>query len=126
MKMLALAVAVSSVAFVTGCGKKLDDPVDLDSAGAVLQTVFDAWKQGEDPGDLQKRNPPLYFNEPEWKAGTKLLDFKAGKVELMGRQGRCSVQLSLRDRQGKETKREISDLIDTTPRVAIVRENLGL
>ena len=37
-----------------------------------------------------------------------------------------SVKLSLRDRTGKTTEREISYQIDTTPQIVIVRENLGL
>ena len=54
------------------------------------------------------------------------MSFTAGKVAPMGRQARCSVKLSLRDRTGKTTEREISYQIDTTPQIVIVRENLGL
>jgi hypothetical protein len=122
----AVAVAISLLALVAGCGKPLDEPVDLDRASAVLHAALDAWKQGERYGDLQNRDPPIYFNEPEWRAGKKLVSFKAGKVELMGRQGRCLVRLSLRDREGKATERDISYQIDTTPRIVIVREHLGL
>ena len=51
---------------------------------------------------------------------------KAGKVELFGRQGRCTVKLSLEDKGGKRTERSIGYLIDTTPQVVIAREGLGL
>jgi hypothetical protein len=125
MKMPALAFGGCCLALMVGCSKTLDDPVDPNEARAVLQTALDAWKQGESYGDLQKRTPPIYFREPEWEAGKKLVTFKAGKVDLMGRQGRCSVKLSLLDKAGKATEREISYLIDTTPQVVIVRENLG-
>ena len=126
MKKLAFGIPVWLLLLVVGCGKSLHDPVDPDQASAVLQTALTAWKQGEDFDELQHRNPPIYFNEPEWKAGKKLLSFTAGKVAMMGRQARCSVKLSLRDRAGKVTEREISYQIDTTPRVVIARENLGL
>ena len=53
------------------------------------------------------------------------MTFEAGKVELMGRQGRCSVKLLLRSADGKETERKISYQIDTTPQVVIAREGLG-
>ncbi len=125
MRRSVLAVAVCSLAIHAGCGKGFDDPVSPDKAGAALETALAAWKQGEAFGELQQRSPPIYFNEPEWKAGKKLLAFKAGKVELMGRQARCSVKLSLRDPAGNASEREISYQIDTTPRVVIVREQLG-
>ena len=126
MKRLAFVVPIYLLILVAGCGKSLHDPVDPDKASAVLQTALEAWKQGEAFGHLQQRTPPIYFNEPEWRAGKKLVDFKAGQVELMGRQGRCLVKLSLLDREGKKTEREISYQIDTTPRVVIARKHLGL
>jgi hypothetical protein len=119
------AFAVGLLALVGGCRKGIDDPVDPDQASVVLQSALDAWKQGESFGALEKRNPPIYFNEPEWKAGKKLVAFEVGKVDLLGRQGRCSVKLSLRDKDGNETERKTSYLIDTTPRVVITREALG-
>jgi hypothetical protein len=125
MKMSAWAVGVCCLALVAGCGKGIPDPVDPDQAGAVLRTALDAWKQGAAHGDLQNRSPPIYFNEPEWRAGKQLTDFKVGKVSLMGRQGRSSVKLSLRDKAGQVTEREISYLIDTAPQAVITREGLG-
>lgn len=108
-----------------GCGKTLDEPVDSGRAGEVLNTVLDAWKQGEDHAGLAKRQPPIYFNEPEWAAGKKLLKYEAGPVTLAGRQGRCSVKLTLQDSAGKVTERAIGYQIDTTPQVVIAREALG-
>jgi hypothetical protein len=124
MKKPALAMGVGLLALLAGC-KTIDPPVDPDKASAVLQTGLDAWKQGGTYGELEKRQPPIWFNEPEWKAGKKLVTFETGKVELVGRQGRCSVELLLRDADGKETKRRISYQIDTTPQVVIARESLG-
>jgi hypothetical protein len=120
-----LALGICFLGPVLGCGKTLDAPVDPDQASAVLRTVLEAWKQGDGYGELQKRNPPMYFNEPEWKAGKKLMAFKTGKVELMGRQGRCLVKLTLKDQAGTTAERQISYQIDTTPMVVIARENLG-
>jgi hypothetical protein len=125
MKKSAFAVGVCFLALVLGCGSKLDPPVDPDQAGAVLQTAFESWKQGDSYGDLAKRDPPIVFSEPEWAAGKKLVDFKLGKVELMGRQGRCTVKLTLKDKEGNTKDRQIGYQIDTIPRVVIVREALG-
>ena len=113
------------LALLAGCGRTIDDPVNPDQAQAALQNALEAWQQGEPYGALPQRKPPVYFNEPEWRAGKKLVSFDIGKVELMGRQGRASVKLVLRDAANKDTERTISYLIDTTPQVVIVREGLG-
>jgi hypothetical protein len=111
---------------VVGCGGgKLDAPVDPATAGEALKGALDAWKAGEKPADLQARTPAVYFNEPEFNAGTALVSSQVGPVELTGRQGRAKVKLTLRDKAGKVTEREIGYLIDTTPKVVITREALG-
>ena len=110
---------------VTGCGKTIDDPVDPAKAGQALEGALDAWKKGEKPADLQARKPAVYFNEPEWAAGKELVNSSVGPVELSGRQGRARVKLTLRDKSGRVSEREIGYLIDTTPQVVITREALG-
>jgi len=114
------------VALLSGCGKTtLDESVEPAKATEVLNIAFGAWKQGEKYGGLAQRQPPIYFNEPEWEAGKKLLNYELGPVTLSGRQGRCSVKLSLQDSAGKVTERTIGYQIDTTPQTVIVREALG-
>jgi len=126
VKKSALAAGLCLLAAISGCGRsKVDPPVDAGRAAEVLQTALSSWKDGAAYGDLPRRNPPIYFNEREWEAGAKLLKFSAGKVDLMGRQGRCLVKLSLQTKDGKSIEREISYLIDTEPRVVITREGLG-
>ncbi len=114
------------VALLSGCGKTLDEPVDPNKATEVLTTAFDAWKQGEKYGELAKRQPPIYFNEPEWESGKKLIKYELSPVTLSGRQGRCSVKLTLQDSAGKVNERTIGYQIDTTPQMVITREALGL
>jgi hypothetical protein len=113
------------VALLPGCGKKLEEPVDPGRATEVLTTAFDAWKQGESYGALKQRQPPIYFTEPEWESGKKLLKYEPGPVTLTGRQGRCSVKLTLQDGTGKVTDRTIGYQVDTHPNMVITREALG-
>jgi hypothetical protein len=108
-----------------GCGRKLDPPVEPGQAGEVLRAALDAWKNGEPYGALDQRDPPIYFNEREWEAGKQLVNYQPGPVTLVGRQGNCKVKLTLRDKEGRTTEREIGYQIDTTPRVVIAREALG-
>ena len=113
------------VALLLGCGKALDEPVDPGQATEVLTTAFDAWKQGGAYGELARRQPPIYFSEPEWESGKKLLKYEVGQVTLTGRQGRCSVRVTLQDSAGKVTERAIGYQIDTTPKLVVTREALG-
>jgi hypothetical protein len=110
---------------LSGCGGSLDKPVDPAEATTLLTTAFDAWKKGEAYGELAKRRPPIYFSEPAWESGGKLLKYEAGPVTLMGRQGRCSVKVTIQDVKGKVSERAIGYLIDTTPQLVITREALG-
>jgi hypothetical protein len=109
----------------SGGAKSLDEPVDPGKAAEVLNTSLDAWKQGEHFGALEQRQPPIYFNEREWEGGKKLLKYEPEKVTLVGRQGRCSVKLTLQDGTGKVTERVIGYQIDTIPNIVITREALG-
>lgn len=128
-KSMRIRGGVVGLAFIllalVGCKSSLDAPVDPNRAQQAIEGALEAWKQGESPTALQQKSPPVYFNESEWKAGKSLVEYQIGPVSLHGRQGRCEVQLSLRDSAGKVTKRTIGYLIDTTPQVVITREGMG-
>ena len=109
----------------TVAGKPWMKPVDPGQASDVVNNAFDAWKEGEGYGSLKERQPPMYFNEPEWESGKKLVSYEAGPVTLTGRQGRCSVKVTLQDKTGKVTERTIGYQVETTPAQVITREALG-
>jgi hypothetical protein len=126
MRTFAYFFACWLTALSTGCrGKHLDEPVDPGKATEVLTAAFDSWKQGEGYGTLSQRQPPIHFNEPEWASGKKLLKYELGQVTLAGRQGRCSVRLTLQNSAGKVTERVIGYQIDTVPNMVVTRETLG-
>jgi hypothetical protein len=125
MRLFPLLVGCLVAGLFLGCGKGLDEPVDPGKAAEVLNTSLDAWQQGERFGTLEQRQPPIYFNEREWEGGKKLLKYEPKEVTLVGRQGRCSVKLTLQDGAGKVTERVIGYQIDTTPNIVITREALG-
>jgi hypothetical protein len=125
MRASALLLFCGLAALAFGCSKPLDEPVDPGKATEVLDTAFGAWKQGEAHGSLAQRQPPIYFKEPEWEAGKKLLKYELGPVTLSGRQGRCTVKLTLQDKDGKQSERSIGYQVDTTPNMVITREALG-
>jgi hypothetical protein len=114
------------LALVCGCGgSDLPPPVDPADAGRQLGATLEAWKKGEPYESLTAKDPPVVFNEPLWKDGTRLLGYEVGAVEMHGRQGRCTAKLNLQDKSGKQYERRIGYQIDTVPRIVIVREALG-
>jgi hypothetical protein len=119
------AAVLVAVALAAGCGPELPPPVDPADAGAHLRAVLDAWKAGEPFDSLERRNPPVVFNEPLWRDGAKLKSYELGEVQLHGRQGTCKVKVTVVDKDGKTVERRIGYQIDTTPAVVITREGLG-
>jgi hypothetical protein len=113
------------VAAVVGCGARTYPDANPTEATDILRMALDAWKKGETPESLHQRQPPIYFNEPEHKAGTKLIDYKMeGSPGMYGRQVRCMVSLTLESKGGKKTEKDIPYLVDTTPNNVIAREGL--
>ncbi len=122
------AIAAACLAFfIAGCGSKdAPQPIDTAEAGRHLESALQSWKADEPFSGLAERSPSIVFNEPLWQEGIKLLNYVLEPVELQGRQGRCTAKLSLKDKAGKQSERRIGYVIDTVPRIVIVRENLGL
>lgn len=117
---------LAALALAAGCSSPpLDPTVNTADAGTQLRAALDAWKAGEPHDALAGKSPPIIFSEPLWKDGARLLAYELGEVGLSGRQGRCTVKLSLRLKDGKASERKIGYQIDTVPQVVIVREALG-
>lgn len=117
-----LAVALG---LLGGCGPDLPPPVDAGEAGRQLDSALRAWKDGRPHAALAAGDPPVVFNEPLWRDGTRLLSYELGEVRLHGRQARCTAKLTLQGGNGRPGERSIGYQIDTVPRVVIVREGLG-
>src|SRR5262245_29846776 len=87
-------IACAVLMAMTGCGKKLPDPADPNAGREALTLALNTWKNGGSQEELQNRNPAVYFNEPEWQAGKKLVRYEIkGQLEPFGRQLRANVLL---------------------------------
>ena len=124
----AATAAVALTLLAAGCGTTAELPptVDPADAGRELTAALDTWKKGEPHASLIARPVPVVFSEPLWEGGTRLLSYELGAVERHGRQARCTAKLALQEKSGKQYERKIGYQIDTTPRVVIAREGLGL
>ena len=124
MKCLALFIALA-LCFVAGCGRGLDPAADPAEAEKALRTALEAWKSGKSPEDLQKQQPSVVMNEDDWRMGKRLLDFQMEKGSLSGRQVRCRVRIKLLNKDDTTVDREAVYIIDTTPRIVIVRDSFA-
>src|SRR5215217_6861264 len=92
-----LSAACVVVCLLAGCGPELPTPVDPADGAAQLRGVLDAWKAGDPLDSLERRSPPVVFNEPLWRDGAKLVAYELEEVRLHGRQGTCKVKLTVQD-----------------------------
>jgi hypothetical protein len=124
MKRLALSFALS-LCLLPGCGRGLGPDADPAEGERALRTALEAWKAGKAPGDLEREHPPILMNEDDWRTGKRLLDFKMEEGSLVGRQVRWRVGIKLQDKDGKAADRKAVYIIDTTPRIVIVRDSFA-
>jgi len=114
---------VCFVSFLSGCGHSNAENVNPDQAGEALRTALNAWKEGKTRADLEGQLPSIIMNEGDWDSANRLLEFKMEDAgQLDGRQMRWVVQIKLQDKNGKVTDRKASYIIDTIPRIVIVRD----
>jgi hypothetical protein len=114
------------VSALAGCGQPVAEAVDPDQAKQALRTALDAWKGGKTSAELEAQQPSIIMNESDWTGGSRLLDFtmdEAGRLD--GRQVRWVVRIKLQDRSGKVTERKANYIIDTVPRIVIVRDSFA-
>jgi hypothetical protein len=95
---------------LVGCGggPGPQSPEEIAAAQSAVTGPLDAWKAGEPASKWNKDTGTVKFVDEEWKLGSVLLDYKMGKAEgLKGENTRCSATLTLRDRKGKKSDREV-------------------
>jgi len=92
-----------------GCGNRMNQQPPR-KAEIVLDEFLDAWNRGIAPEKFAEANPGVRVTDPEWNAGTRLLSFLnlgAKEAPTGAETFRCRVALSLQDRQGKKSDREV-------------------
>jgi hypothetical protein len=121
MRRLAVFIWVALL-FLPGCGGSLGPDSDRDVADKALRTALEAWQNGKSQDSLEKEKPSIIMNEDDWRTGKRLIEFKIDECKMSGRQVRCRVWLKLQEKDGKNAERNAVYIIDTTPRIVIVRD----
>ena len=124
MKRSALFLTLA-LCLLNGCGGGLGPDADSDTGGKALETALDAWKNGKSQDELAKASPSIIMNEDEWRVGKHLLEFKVEESAMAGRQLRSRVRIKLQDKDGKTHEQKAIYIIDTTPRIVIVRDTFA-
>jgi hypothetical protein len=124
MKKLTSSIALTLFLFA-GCGRGLDPDVNKGDADKAMKTALEAWQAGKTQTDLEKGQPSIIMNDDDWRTGKKLLDFKMEEGALSGRQVRCKVWIKLQDKNDKTEERNAVYIIDTKPRIVIVRDSFA-
>jgi hypothetical protein len=102
------------------------EPADLEQAGPALRTALEAWKDGKSQEELTNQKPSILMNEDDWRMGKRLLDFRMeDQGALSGRQVVWRAQIELQGKSGKTEKQWATYVIDTTPRLVIVRDRFA-
>lgn len=105
-----------------GCGPELPPLADGQQAQHSLQTALDAWKGGAHAESLQRRTPPIHFNDEFWRDGLELQQFQIREGARNGMGWRCEVALTVKDATGQTTERKVGYQIDTDPAIVIVQQ----
>jgi hypothetical protein len=118
------AVLLSALALL-GCAKD-NSKKAMNKADAAVDHVLDSWARGESPDKFADPNQPLQADDPDWKAGLRLLSFLNSET-IAGDKGpnhfRCRVALSLQDREGKQFQKEVVYDVQMGDKIVIVRNS---
>ena len=114
--MLALLCVV-----LIGCGGPHGQPVNPTTAKDVLKTFLQAWQDGKKAEDLK---PAIIGADREWNAGKKLAAFEILPDEAnQGTRLNMSVNLTLKDDKGAESKSTVKYAVSTAPVVTVLRDD---
>ena|SRR5579871_864100 len=119
-----LSLTALCLVVLVGCGSQT--PADIEQAGPALRSALDAWKAGWSQKDLENQNPSILMNEDDWREGRTLVDFQMEPNGVMhGRQVVWWAMIKTKDKKGKIEERRAKYVVDTTPRLVIVRDRFA-
>jgi hypothetical protein len=112
-------VIAALAATLLGCGTGSGPTEDgLGKAQTALDKALDAWTRSESPEGFS-------VDDPDWKAGYRLLSFLTAEtnyVDQRSDQVRCRVALTLADKQGKRSDKDVFYIVKLADRITVARE----
>ena len=106
-----------------GGGADLPKPGDPAESRKILEGVLDRWKKGEKPALLKTATPPIVVQDADWTAGATLLSYEiTGEATEVMASRTDSVKLTIKDKKGKEARKDTAYLVNTNPSITVFRE----
>lgn len=117
-----LALAATLTLFAGCNGSQRAAPVDADRAREALKTTLDGWKKGDKPETLKEGTPSITVQDMDWMGGARLVDYQVdGDGKAVEANLFVPVKLTLRTKDGKELKKNVSYVVGTSPIVTVFR-----
>jgi hypothetical protein len=84
---------------------------------------LDSWKQNR-AGELAKGNPPLRFEDEDYRAGFRLAEYRLEDGQLPQRPSAdIQIKLSLIDPRGKPIEKTVNYQVALEPALAVLRSD---
>jgi hypothetical protein len=113
--------ALALLLFLAGCGSRRP-PADIDRGRAAVVAVLNSWKANEPPAKLKSLPDPVEFSD-ELRASYELTAYELGNVDASDKDViRYAVKLSLRDKKGKPSGREVVYSVALRSPVVVARD----
>jgi hypothetical protein len=96
-------------------------PYDAQKAREILILTLEAWRQGR-AGTLAKHNPPLRFEDEDYRNGLRLIEYRLEELRRPARPfDDVQVSLVLLDRRGNKVSWSVAYQVSLEPDWAVLR-----
>jgi hypothetical protein len=114
---------IPAVALLLGVGCSSGRPAaEVERGRQAVVAALDGWKANEPPAQLKALSDPVEFTD-EQRTTHALVDYTLGKVDASDKEViRYAVTLTLRDRKGKVTEREVVYAVALKTPVVVARD----
>lgn len=107
---------------LNGCGRRVAETTDIESAKAALTLALEAWKSGDSVEQLKSLSPPVYVADEQWQDGTQLLDYAlSNEGTQYGPNVKFQVELTITIEKKREQRTRVEYLVTTKPATTIAR-----
>lgn len=108
---------------VTLAGCKDTAKKNLGKTEQAVDTALDCWARGEPASKFADPSQPIQLDDPDWKAGMRLLSFLNSGTTAGSDPNhfRCKVALSLQGPDGKQVQKDVVYDVQVGDKIIIVR-----
>ena len=118
--MMRFVLLFCATGLASGCGGRSESEVERGRQAVIA--ALDAWKANEPPARLKSLPDPVEFSD-ELRATHALTDYSLGKVDTSDKKViRYTVMLTLKDRKGKVSEREVAFAVELKSPIVVTRD----